>query len=330
MLLRLLGPLLPLLLSLSGCSSVIVSRRLLLRHTAAAATAAALSAHPYPASAIVRGDAVGDAEAAAAGAVGLWIELSGCTVCRKDLPATCTGTLVAPDLVLSARHCIDTPASLNGTLDRLVFGADMFDAKAPTRRIKRVVTTADYGIEAAGNDLVLIQMEGRAPEPWKPIELPLGLLPSQAEQEEAQRSGSPFFPDGIGFPSLVTYGYGQQSTEGTIDPSKYSAGVLKRILVQVRTEIRPWGAGFLTTPVVKGTGTCAGDSGGAALVTLADPKSSGGSRQLVLGVQAAATTPCVDNQAIFVYPDAFAEFITRASRDLGSPIKQSLGWRDFS
>ena len=119
MLLRLLGPLLQLLLSLSGCSSVIVSRRLLLRHTAAAATAAALSAHPYPASAIVRGDAVGDAEAAAAGAVGLWIELSGCTVCRKDLPATCTGTLVAPDLVLSARHCIDTPASLNGTLDRL-------------------------------------------------------------------------------------------------------------------------------------------------------------------------------------------------------------------
>ena len=105
MLLRLLGPLLPLLLSLSGCSSVIVSRRLLLRHTAAAATAAALSAHPYPASAIVRGDAVGDAEAAAAGAVGLWIELSGCTVCRKDLPATCTGTLVAPDLVLSGYSC---------------------------------------------------------------------------------------------------------------------------------------------------------------------------------------------------------------------------------
>ena len=29
---------------------------------------------------------------------------------------------------------------------------------------------------------MLIQMEGRAPEPWKPIELPLGLLPSQVER----------------------------------------------------------------------------------------------------------------------------------------------------
>ena len=109
----------------------------------------------------------------------------------------------------------------------------------------------------------------------------------------------------------------------------YSAGSLRRIVLQVRTEVRPWAPGFLTTPAVKGSGTCAGDSGGAALLLLQDPKGRG-LRQLLLGVQAAASKPCVDNQAIFVYPQAFADFIVRASRDLGSPIQPTIGWREFS
>lgn len=62
-----------------------------------------------PAEAIINGDAVTDAEAAAAGVVGLYIDLEGCSICRKGLPATCTGTLIGPDLVLSARHCSDVP-----------------------------------------------------------------------------------------------------------------------------------------------------------------------------------------------------------------------------
>eukprot|EP00966_Prymnesium_polylepis_P234302 5419804-Prymnesium_polylepis.1 len=78
----------------------------------------------------------------------------------------------------------------------------------------------------------------------------------------------------------------------------YSAGSLRRIGLQVRTEVRPWAPGFLTTPTTRGTGTCAGDSGGAALLLLQDPQGRG-VRQLLLGVQAAASKPCVDNQAIF-------------------------------
>lgn len=126
---------------------------------------------------------------------------------------------------------------------------------------------------------------------------------------------------------------------------------------QIRTEVRPWAPGFLTTPIARGTGTCAGDSGGGALLLLQDPQGRG-ARQLLLGVQAravhkmngitnatrlaacsdsflfalqaAASKPCVDNQAIFVYPQSFADFIVRASRDLGSPIKQTIGWREYS
>eukprot|EP00965_Chrysotila_dentata_P093962 3105295-Pleurochrysis_carterae.AAC.2 len=59
------------------------------------------------------------------------------------------------------------------------------------------------GIETAGNDLILIKLESPAPAPWRPVELPLGLLPSKAEEIEAKRANSPFYPDGLGFPELT-------------------------------------------------------------------------------------------------------------------------------
>ena len=130
------------------------SRRALLRRAATAGLANAAALTGGPARAIVNGDVVSDAEAAATGSVGLWIDLSGCSVCRKDKPATCSGTLVAPTLVLSARHCLDTPRMLNGTLERVVFGSDMFGAGA-SRDVVAVKSTSDYGIETAGNDLLL-------------------------------------------------------------------------------------------------------------------------------------------------------------------------------
>jgi hypothetical protein len=260
--------------------------------------------------------------------VGLYIDLSGCTVCRKGVPATCTGTLIAPDLVLSARHCSDVPAALNGTLEKVVFGSNMLSSKAYSLPIESFVSTADYGIDTAGNDLLLLKLKGKAPPEWKPVDLPLRLLPTQAEQKEAEKKNSPFFPSGVGLPTVVSYGYGQQSSEGELDASKYSAGELKRIGLQVRTEVRPWGAGFLTTPTSKNTGTCAGDSGGGALLGLQDP-SGNGVRTVLLGVQAAASKPCVDNQAVFVYPQAFAEFLEKASKDLGSPLRPGVSWRDY-
>jgi hypothetical protein len=160
---------------------------------------------PLAASAIVRGEAVDDAEAAQVGAVGLWIDLSQCSVCRKGLPATCSGTLIAPDLVLSASHCIEFPQALNGTLDRVVFSSDMFNKDAPVSKIKAIKTAADYGLKGeSGGDLVLIKLATPAPAPWRPVELPLGLLPAKAEQEEAKKKESPFYPDGLGLRSWLT------------------------------------------------------------------------------------------------------------------------------
>ena len=193
---------------------------------------ALLTLRSQRASSIVNGDIVTDAEAAAVGAVGLYIDLSGCTVCRKGVPATCTGTLIASDLVLSARHCSDVPASLNGTLSKVVFGADMLRPDAPSREVEKFVSTADYGIETAGNDLLLIKMKGVAPAPWRPVEVPLTLLPSKAEQDEASRRSSPFYPDGVGFPQVSSFGYGQLFSEGENRADMYSAGSLRKIALQ--------------------------------------------------------------------------------------------------
>ena len=67
----------------------------------------------------------------------------------------------------------------------------------------------------------------------------------------------------------------------------------------------------------------------AALLGLADP-SGNGVRTMLLGVQAAASKPCVDNQAVFIYPQAFNDFLVKASRDLGSPLPVGgLSWKDY-
>ena len=308
----------------SRISAASLSRRSVLGGALAAVGA------PASVSAVIKGTPVDDAEAAAVGAVGLWIDLDGCSVCRKGLPATCTGTLIAPDLVLSAQHCIDIPKELNGTLDRVIFGANMFKKGVPERRIQAYKTTSEYGFPPAqGGDLVLIKLTQPAPAAWRPVELPLGLLPNKAEQDEAKRKDSPFYPDGVGLPAVSAYGFGEQSTRGTQDADYYASGVLKKVELQLRTEVRPWAPGFLPKPVTKGEGTCAGDSGGPALLRLQDPQGRG-VRQLVLGVQAEASVPCEDNQQLFIYPDYFKEFIVRASADLGSPIRPTLNWREYS
>ena len=134
-----------------------MDRRALLGGSAALLTTSALP--PQLASAIVNGERVSNAEAASAGVVGLYIDLTGCKVCRKGVPATCTGTLIAPNLVLSAKHCADVPASLNGTLTKLVFASEMLEENAPYREVEKMVSTSDYGIDTAGNDLLLIKMK---------------------------------------------------------------------------------------------------------------------------------------------------------------------------
>jgi hypothetical protein len=225
--------------------------------------------------------------------------------------------------VLSAKHCIDISGELNGKLTKIVFAPNMLDPDAPSREVERVVTTSDYGMDLQGNDLVLIKFKGVAPEPWQPIELPLNMLPRKDEMAEAEATSQ---LSNIGNPQLVTYGYGE--TKFDSKPTEYTSGLLKRIVIQVLTEVRPWAPGYMTAPLSPEQGTCAGDSGGAALMGLIGPKGSP-PKTLLMGVQAAATLPCKGNRAIYVYPDTFSDFLEKASADLGTPLKPQFSWRDY-
>eukprot|EP00306_Pavlova_sp_CCMP459_P013398 CAMPEP_0185196512 /NCGR_PEP_ID=MMETSP1140-20130426/37731_1 /TAXON_ID=298111 /ORGANISM="Pavlova sp., Strain CCMP459" /LENGTH=48 /DNA_ID= /DNA_START= /DNA_END= /DNA_ORIENTATION= len=48
--------------------------------------------------------------------------MDDCSVCKKGLPAACTGVLIGPQLVLSASHCLDMTDGLGGKLTKVVFG----------------------------------------------------------------------------------------------------------------------------------------------------------------------------------------------------------------
>ena len=68
------------------------------------------------------------------------------------------------------------------------------------------------------------------------------------------------------------------------------------------------------------SGTCNGDSGSAALLPLA-AGAEGDGGPIVVGILSSNTMPCAGSNGMFVNPAAFAAFLQRASKDLGSPLE---------
>lgn len=268
---------------------------------------------------MIQGAEVSTSEAAAAGAVGLWIDLTDCAICRHDVPAVCSGTLVAPRLVLSARHCIDETAELGGRLTKVVFAPSVFAAPAAASvPVERYVTSPR-------GDLVLIKLARDAPAEWQPQRVALDLAAALTGPGAAL---SDLFGGRV---PLVAYGYGDAADGGAYE---YSAGALRRIRVEAISKIAPAERTFYSRVVERGSGTCSGDSGGAALfgVPQARARAPGDrSEQVVVGVLSENSTPCTDSNGLFVNPDAFRDFLTTASRELGSPIEVSSKgeWIEF-
>ena len=153
-----------LLLSLPGASPFSASRRQVF--SAGAGLLSSRLFKPLDADAVINGASVSKAEAAAAGAVGLWIDLANCTVCRHDVPAACSGTLISEDLVLSAKHCLDIPEELNGTLSRVVFSNSLFDKAAESSPVAAFRIAAELGGAGAA----------RSSTPHAPVVTPVGEL----------------------------------------------------------------------------------------------------------------------------------------------------------
>lgn len=81
--------------------------------------------------------------------------------CGATLAVHCSGTLVAPRIVLTAAHCTSPPA-LASNLE-VLFGSDAASPTAVVRRVAAVQTHPDYHADGDPADLALLLLDENAP-----------------------------------------------------------------------------------------------------------------------------------------------------------------------
>ena len=259
------------------------------------------SATAQPSRAVIKGYDTTLSEAHQVGAVALWIDLTGCDVCRHDVPAACSGTLIADDLVLSAQHCVDIPETLNGKLTKVVFGTNIFDKKATSVPVARYLRPSDVpGLKLSdaplANDLLLVKLARPAPKAWRRVSVGLARQTPEAYSD-----------------IMRIYAYGDR-IESDED---YTSGLLRSVDLVNTTPRISTDSKFLAKPLRGGgTGVCNGDSGGAALL-LDEAK-----LPAVAGILSSTSLPCAGSTSVLINPafGPLAEFVRKGSRALGTPV----------
>ena len=229
----------------------------------------------------------------------LWIDLTDCDVCRHDVPAACSGTLIADDLVLSAQHCVDIPETLNGKLTKVVFGTNIFDKKATSVPVARYLRPSDVpGLKLSdaplANDLLLVKLARPAPKAWRRVAVGLARQTPEAYSD-----------------IMRIYAYGDR-IESDED---YTSGLLRSVDLVNTTPRISTDSKFLAKPLRGGgTGVCNGDSGGAALL-LDEAK-----LPAVAGILSSTSLPCAGSTSVLINPafGPLAEFVRKGSRALGT------------
>ena len=273
----------------------------LTRRKAFALGAAVPFATARPSRAVIAGYDTTLSEAHQTGAVALWIDLTGCDVCRHDVPAACSGTLIADDLVLSAQHCVDIPETLNGKLTKVVFGTNIFDKKATSVPVARYLRPSDVpGLQLSNaplaNDLLLVKLARPAPKAWRRVAVGLARQTPEAYSD-----------------IMRIYAYGDR-IESDED---YTSGLLRSVDLVNTTPRISTDSKFLAKPLRGGgTGVCNGDSGGAALL-LDEAK-----LPAVAGILSSTSLPCAGSTSVLINPafGPLAEFVRKGSRALGTPV----------
>lgn len=96
--------------------------------------------------------------------VGIGVRRVGC---GAPLAVHCTGTLIAPRLVLTAAHCVIDPRL--GSVLEVLFGSDVAAPDAVIRRVSQVAIHPDYRTDGDPADLAVLVLAETAPVPPVPL-----------------------------------------------------------------------------------------------------------------------------------------------------------------
>ncbi|WP_413585468.1 S1 family peptidase [Bdellovibrio sp. HCB274] len=163
------------------------------------------------------------------------------------VPATktvCTGTIIAPNLILTAAHCISNP----GYPLEIGFGLDWHDGNMEIRAGRAVIKHSGFAGAQSNfdrDDIALISFSGSLPDGFKPA-------PLVKDTTYTKENGT-----------FTAFGYG--STTG-MDGIGNSTGRLRKVPMTIFSVFS--NKKVFASKHLSGKGVCFGDSGGAAFVKI--------------------------------------------------------------
>jgi secreted trypsin-like serine protease len=226
---------------------------------------------------------------------GTWPWVAFISVPASDGVDSCSGSVVAPSVILTAAHCVvdestDTiyqPSQLTVTTGRI----DIADASTgQVLAVSKVAVYPTFHLGTLRGDVALLQLSSPTGAPGLPIARPGDALVAYAAGD-----------------ATITAGWGVEDPSMGVEPTR-----LNTVALAVRSDahcaaelglVRPWGYDPSTMycaaePGLE-VGTCSGDSGGPAIRV----RASG--RAVEVGVVSW-------NQAGCVHPDVFARVASLA------------------
>jgi secreted trypsin-like serine protease len=208
-----------------------------------------------------------------------------CVAVGDDTDWSCTGTLIAPDVVVSAGHCA-------GVATRVFFGNDV-TKKGSVVRVERAVRHPAYN-KSKNNDLLLLILEKR-------VKVRVRRLAKSALIDKSTDGRA------VGFGNVDATGSFGYGTKRQVDVPIASSDCLGK--VSGRTDAMAYGCDrdleLVAGKPLLGRDSCNGDSGGPFYV-------SSGKTWLLAGATSRATKSAMSNcgdGGIYVRLDRYREWI---------------------